>query len=333
MTLPSGTTSALLAGTTNEIATCRYSTTAGLAFTSMTLFSATGGLNHSQSITGLTDGLLYTYYVKCRDSSANTNAADFSYMFQVSSPAPDMTPPVISGGTPTGVLGAGTTSAIMGVTTNENAYCRYNQGSDSAYGAMTNAFSLTGAMTHSISLTGLTNGTSYVYFVRCEDNPAGNRNTAGYAITFSVATPANINPVALIVVLPATSGVEPFVVSADGSGSYDMDGTITQYIWAWGDGSPDTLGTATASHTYIGAGTYTITLRAIDNQGGSGTTTQSITVSAAVALPPPPPPVAFCVAACTTNADCAPNVCSASGICVAPGSIGGGPIRSKCITN
>lgn len=328
-TLSSGTTSALLAGSTNETATCRYSTTSGLVFTSMTLFSVTGGLSHSQSISGLTDGTIYTYYVKCRDSAANTNAADFSYMFQVSSPAPDMTPPVISGGSPTGVLGAGTTTAIMSVITNENAYCRYNQGSDLVYGSMPNVFSVTGATAHSVSLTGLANGTSYVYFVRCQDNPAGNENGAGYAITFSVATPANVNPTALISVSPATSGVAPFAISADGTGSYDTDGVVTQYIWTWGDGSPDTIGTATASHTYATAGTYTITLRVIDNQGGSGTTTEQITVSAAPVVPPPPPVVSFCAAQCTTDADCAPNVCSLAGICIAPGSIGGGPVRAN----
>ena len=331
MTLPSGTTSATLAGSTNETATCRYSTTSGMAFTSMTLFATTGGLSHSQSITGLTDGTTYTYYVKCRDGVGNTNTSDFSYMFQVSSPAPDTTPPVISGGSPSGILGAGTTSVTMSAVTNENAYCRYNQGSDVAYGAMTSAFSVTGATTHTVSLTGLTNGSSYLYYVRCQDNPAGNENTAGYAITFSVAFPANVNPVALISVLPSTSGTAPFTVAADGSASYDTDGTIVQYIWTWGDGSPDTIGTPTASHTYTSAGTYTITLRVIDNQGGSGTTTQSIIVTAAVLPPPPPPAVSFCIAECTTDADCASSggVCGLSGVCVAPGSIGGGPVRSN----
>ncbi|MEK7493772.1 MAG: fibronectin type III domain-containing protein, partial [Patescibacteria group bacterium] len=274
-TLSAGTTFATLAGTTDESATCRYSTTSGLAFTSMTLFGTTGTTNHSRIITGLTDGTLYTYYVKCRDAAGNTNIADFSYMFQVDSPAPDVTPPVISNGAPTGVLAAGTTSATMSVITSENAYCRYNQNSDTTFALMTNALNSTDFQNHSVPLTGLTNGSSYLYYIRCQDNPAGNVNTSGYAISFSVAFPANVNPVALITAI-LTSGTEPLVISADGSASYDTDGSIAQYIWNCGDGSPNTLDVSNASHTYATAGTYALSLTVIDNQGGSSNASQSI---------------------------------------------------------
>ncbi|MBI5913619.1 fibronectin type III domain-containing protein [Candidatus Azambacteria bacterium] len=325
-TLPAGTTFATLAGNTDETATCRYSTTSGLAFDSMTLFSTTGTTNHAQTITGLTDGTLYTYYVKCRDSVGNTNATDFSYMFQVDSPAPDTTPPVISNGAPTGVLVANTTSATMSVITNENAYCRYNQNSDIDFLLMLNALNSSNFQNHSVSLTGLTNGSSYLYYVRCQDTPAGNVNTSGYAISFSVAFPANVNPVALIVVSPATAGTAPFTISADGSGSYDTDGSIAQYIWNWGDGTPNTLGVPNASHTYTIAGTYILSLTVIDNQGGSGTANQTITVSVAAVPPPPPVSTSVCTAACTTNADCTPDICGPSGFCIAQGG-GAGPTR------
>lgn len=325
-TLSVGTTFATLAGSTNEGATCRYSTTSGLAFTAMTLFGTTGTTNHSQIITGLTDGTLYTYYVKCRDATGNTNASDFSYMFQVDSAAPDITPPVISSGTPTGVLTAGTVSATMSVVTNENAYCRYNSGSDTTWSLMPNVFSTTGAAAHSVLLTGLTNGSSYLYYVRCQDNPAGNVNASGYAISFSIAYPANVNPVALITATP-TSGTEPLVISADGSASYDTDGSIANYIWNWGDGSPNTTGVPSASHTYSNAGTYTLQLTVIDNQGGSGNANQTIAVAVAIAPPPPFVPVSVCTAACTIDSDCAPgNICGPAKFCIAQGT-GAGPDR------
>lgn len=325
-TLPAGTTFATLAGSTDESATCRYSVTSGLAFTSMTLFAATAGLNHSQIITGLTDGAIYAYYVKCRDTAGNTNVADVTYMFQVSSPSPDITPPVISNGAPTGVLAAGTASTIMSVITSENAYCRYNQNSDTTFALMTNALNSADFKNHSVSLTGLINGSSYLYYIRCQDTPGGNENTTGYAISFSVAFPANVNPVALITAMP-TSGTAPLVVSADGSTSYDTDGSIAQYIWNWGDGSPNTIGVPSASHSYTTAGTYMLSLTVIDNQGGSGNASQTIAVTAAAVPPPPSPSTSICTAACTTSADCAPNICSPMGICIAPGG-GPGPVRS-----
>ena len=49
----------------------------------------------------------------------------------------------------------------------------------------------------------------------------------------------------------------------DGSKSYDVDGTITRYIWDFGDGYTDEG--KTVSHTYRTAGAYTVTLQVYDN--------------------------------------------------------------------
>ena len=43
----------------------------------------------------------------------------------------------------------------------------------------------------------------------------------------------------------------------NGSGSSDSDGTITSYVWKFGDGTTSTG--ATVSHTYAVAGTYSVT--------------------------------------------------------------------------
>ena len=82
-TLASGTTSVTLSLTTNVSATCKYSTTGGVAYDSMTnTFSTTGGTSHSQNISGLTDQA-YDYYVRCSDSEGNENISDYMISFVI----------------------------------------------------------------------------------------------------------------------------------------------------------------------------------------------------------------------------------------------------------
>ncbi len=65
-------------------------------------------------------------------------------------------------------------------------------------------------------------------------------------------------------------------IKFNGTGSFDLDGTISQYIWNFGDGT--TGNGITATHTYYSNGTYTITLTVIDNEGKNGTNRTSICV-------------------------------------------------------
>jgi sugar lactone lactonase YvrE len=97
----------------------------------------------------------------------------------------DTTPPILTAGQPTGVLPSGTTSTTLGLTTGEAATCRYATSSGVAYGSMTNTFSTTGGISQATSVTGLQNGSTYNYYVRCQDS-AGNVDTNDYLITFSV---------------------------------------------------------------------------------------------------------------------------------------------------
>ncbi len=88
--LAAGTTQATLAVSTNENAQCRYGTTSGTAFASMTdIFSTTGTsssvTSHTTTITGLTDSTNYTYYVRCIDVNGNANLSDLTISFSVAS--------------------------------------------------------------------------------------------------------------------------------------------------------------------------------------------------------------------------------------------------------
>lgn len=58
--------------------------------------------------------------------------------------------------------------------------------------------------------------------------------------------------------------------------STDSDGTITDWLWSFGDGETSTEQSPT--HTYAAGGTYTASLTVTDDRGDSDTVSQSITL-------------------------------------------------------
>jgi PKD repeat protein len=66
----------------------------------------------------------------------------------------------------------------------------------------------------------------------------------------------------------------------DGSGSSDSDGTIVAYQWDFGDYSGASVSASTLDHTYIQAGSFSVTLKVIDNGKQSATSgPQTVTVT------------------------------------------------------
>ena len=84
--LPAGTTQAIISLETNEIASCRYAVVPGVQYELMTLFITTGWMSHSTTVSDLSDGESYKYYIKCQDAAAppNTNADDTLIEFKIS---------------------------------------------------------------------------------------------------------------------------------------------------------------------------------------------------------------------------------------------------------
>ena len=102
--------------------------------------------------------------------------------------------------------------------------------------------------------------------------------------TISIAVdPANRPPLAAATATPL-AGAAPLAVTFSAAGSSDPDSDPLGYSWDFtSDGSADAAG-PTATHRYLGAGTYIATLTVSDGNGGIDSDTVAVSVSA---TPPP----------------------------------------------
>ena len=91
----------------------------------------------------------------------------------------------------------------------------------------------------------------------------------------------NQAPSARFTIAPA-SGLVPLTIAVDAAASSDRDGTISSYLWDFGDGSASASGVA-ATHDYPNVGYYTITLTVTDNKGAIARTTSHATAMTDVA--------------------------------------------------
>jgi hypothetical protein len=103
--------------------------------------------------------------------------------------------------------------------------------------------------------------------------------------TATVAASENASPVAKAGA-DRTYQVPPegtLLVSLDGSGSYDPDGTIVSYVWTGNSDPADVVGPSVA----LGAGVYTFDLTVTDDQGAFSSDTVVITVESLLINAPP----------------------------------------------
>ncbi len=83
--------------------------------------------------------------------------------------------------------------------------------------------------------------------------------------------------------LSAPAHAEPgSSISLSGAGSTDPNGAVTEWIWNFGDGSALETGQGVV-HSYATPGSYTVTLRALDDEGAADTATTTVEVSDTVA--------------------------------------------------
>jgi len=100
-------------------------------------------------------------------------------------------------------------------------------------------------------------------------------NDGATATNTTTLTVLNRSPVASFTSSPPAPYTSD-TVTFNASASYDPDGTIVSYFWAFGDGANATG--VTVSHSYADNGTYTVTLTVTDNDGSTSSTSSAKTV-------------------------------------------------------
>jgi PKD repeat protein len=137
------------------------------------------------------------------------------------------------------------------------------------------------ATSYDLDSAGMAPG-SYQVLVKAVGKPSLT-NKMSAAATYSPANGAqaagNVAPAVTLSVSPA-SGTTPLALSASTAGSRDADGSIASTRIDFGDGS--VANTASASHTYSTAGTYTVRATVTDNLGASSTVAATVTANAPV---------------------------------------------------
>jgi hypothetical protein len=73
------------------------------------------------------------------------------------------------------------------------------------------------------------------------------------------------------------NGIIGEIITFDGSGSYEPDGSITDYSWTYGDGTSGVSKKPT--HSYTSAGTYSVSLTVTDNDGETDTDSTTVSIS------------------------------------------------------
>jgi PKD repeat protein len=80
------------------------------------------------------------------------------------------------------------------------------------------------------------------------------------------------------------AGIAGSLILFDGSGSTDSDGNIAAYDWDFGDGN--TASGVNPSHTYLAAGTYTVSLTVTDDDGDVNSETTTAVIDPVPNQPP-----------------------------------------------
>ena len=133
------------------------------------------------TVEGLQGGISYTFTVTATNAAGESVSSSASNSVTVL----DTQAPVLSSGSSSAKLSADTAQATMTLLTNERSTCKYSTAPNTVYDDMENIFSTTGQTSHSTVISGLTNGFSYNYYVRCQDE-MGNQNQNDYEINFRV---------------------------------------------------------------------------------------------------------------------------------------------------
>lgn len=140
-------------------------------------------------------------------------------------------------------------------------------------------------------------GTYTVTLTVVDNKGASDVDSVTMTVIEGDGAPGNEPPTAVINV--DTTTVEVWsLITFNGSGSVDTDGTIIEYTWDFDDGSKDSG--MYSSHYFSAVGTYDVTLTVVDDEGASDVDSVIITVIAGSGTPENTPPIAVINANMTT---------------------------------
>ena len=199
----------------------------------------------------------------------------------ISGPAADTTPPTRSNGQPSGTLPADSSTATLSLVTDESATCRYATTPGTSYAAMLNLFATTGGTTHSTAVVGLTSGTTYTFYVRCQDN-VGNANPTDFSIIFSVAS-TDTSPPTVTLSSPAQDATVSGTVNVSADAFDDRGVVGVQFLLDGANLGTEDLSTPFATSwdtTTASAGAHRLQAMARDAAGNRATSALiNVTVS------------------------------------------------------
>jgi lysophospholipase L1-like esterase len=261
--------SAKISWTTNEPSSSQVEYGLTTSYGSLTPADPALITTHALTMSGLAPSTNYKYRVRSRDVAGNEKVGSNNSITTLASP--DTSPPVLSNGAPTGTKLFGTTQALLSVSTNESATCRFDVTAGTTFASMPSVFATTGGTAHSSLVSGLLNGFSYRYYVRCADT-LGNADGADYAISFSVAgsVTMSVTPATVVLSVNATQNFNCLVAAVDSSCTWSLQEgpaggalspsgpTATGYTAPAQPGTYHLIATSNADRTRSSAATVTV---------------------------------------------------------------------------
>lgn len=175
---------------------------------SINLTTCPGGATYDVEYLNVTSGAVSSGGTTTGGASRSFNPAgtDPMVVYLKLNSITDTTAPVVSGGQPYGAQASGTTSVTVTVVTDKAATCKLDPTADTAYGSMATTFSSTGALLHTQSVGSLTDGTSYVRYVKCSGTASGVASS-DYPVSWSILTAVDtVLPLQVPTLVGTTSG-------------------------------------------------------------------------------------------------------------------------------
>lgn len=275
-----GTAQATLAVSTNESASCVYSTSQGFSFSAGAAFTTTGGTAHSVLLSGLSNGTSYTYYVQCKDAAGNIRSSSVS--FAVATPAADTSAPSVPGNLTATANSSSQITVMWSASTDNFSVTGYQIFRNGAASAIAQVTSLTYAN------TGLTPNTLYTYTVKAID-AAGNLSGASASKSATTLALSDTTPPTVTITAPAANlaaGTTATSLSATTNESATCRySTNSSFTYSAGTLFSTTGGTAHTT-TLSGLANSTSYTYYVKCQDTAGNTSGNASVTFSVATPP-----------------------------------------------